>query len=57
MIQVVGISAALVFVIDLIANTISFKSRFMNALTAAIVFAVVFGILIYATGGMPTAAA
>jgi hypothetical protein len=54
-IQVVGISAVLVFVIDLIANMLSFSSRFMNALMTAIVFAVVFGILIYATGGMPTA--
>lgn len=54
-IQVVGISAVLVFVIDLIANMISFSSRFMNALMTAVVFAVVFGALMYATGGMPTA--
>jgi hypothetical protein len=55
-VQVVAISAALVFVIDLIANMISFKSRLLNALMTAVVFAVLFGIVIYATGGMPSAA-
>ena len=55
LIQVVGISAVLVFIIDFIANMLSFSSRFMNALMTAIVFAVLFGGLMYATGGMTTA--
>jgi hypothetical protein len=41
------IGAAIVFVLDLIGNLISFSNRFLNALTTAIVFAVVFGGLIY----------
>jgi hypothetical protein len=46
-------SAALVFVIDLVANMLSFSSRIMNALMAAVLFAVLFAFLIYATG-VPT---
>lgn len=42
------IGAAIVFVLDLIGNMISFSNRFLNALTTAIVFAVVFGGLIQA---------
>lgn len=51
--QIVGMSAVLVFVIDLIANMLSFSNRFISALVTAIVFAVVFGGLMYATGGVP----
>jgi len=54
LIRVVGISAVVVFVVDLIANMLSFSSRFMNALMTAVVFAVLFGALVYVTGGMPT---
>jgi hypothetical protein len=36
-----------VFVIDLIGNTISFSNRFLNALVTAAVFALVFGSLVY----------
>ncbi|MBU2532455.1 MAG: hypothetical protein KKB37_06920 [Alphaproteobacteria bacterium] len=51
--QMVGISAALVFIIDLVANMLAFNSRFVNALMTAIVFAVLFGGLMYLTGGVP----
>jgi len=52
--QMVAISAGLVFVIDLVANMISFSSRFMNALVTAVLFAILFGAMMYATGGLPT---
>lgn len=52
--QMVGIAAVVVFVIDLIANMISFSSRFVNALMTAVVFAVVAGALMYFTGGVPS---
>jgi len=41
------IAAAVLFVIDLIGNMLSFSSRFVNAIVSAIVFAVVFGGLTY----------
>lgn len=50
----IGISAVLVFVIDLVANMLAFNSRFVNALMTAIVFFVLFGGLMYATGGVPS---
>lgn len=53
--KMVGISAVLVFIIDLVANMIAFNSRFVNALMTAVVFAVLFGGLMYATGGIPPA--
>ena len=52
-IQMIGLSAALVFVIDLIANMLTFSSRFVNALATAIVFAVLGGALLYFGGGVP----
>jgi hypothetical protein len=55
--KMVGIAAVLVFFIDLIANMLAFDNRFVNALMTAIVFAVLFGGLMYATGGVPTAPA
>lgn len=45
--QPVLIAAAVVFVLDLIGNMISFSNRIMNALTTALVFAVLFGALIH----------
>lgn len=39
--------AAIVFVVDLIGNALSFSSRFVNALVTAIVFAAIFGGLTY----------
>ena len=45
--QPVLIGAVIVFILDLIGNMISFSNRFMNALATAIVFAVVFGGLLY----------
>ena len=46
--QPVLIAAAVVFVVDLIGNLLSFSSRFVNALVTAIVFLVIFGGLTYA---------
>jgi hypothetical protein len=45
--ELVAIAAIAVFVSDLIGNMISFQSRFMNAFTTAIIFAVAFGLTIY----------
>lgn len=39
--------AAIVFVVDLIGNALSFSSRVVNALVTAIVFALIFGGLTY----------
>lgn len=41
------IASIVVFVIDLIGNSITFSNRYINALMSAIVFAVVFGGLTY----------
>jgi hypothetical protein len=41
------IAAAVVFVIDLIGNALSFGSRVTNAFVTAVVFTVVFGALVY----------
>jgi hypothetical protein len=41
------VAAVVVFVIDLIGNTISFSNRFLNALVTSVVFALVFGSLVY----------
>lgn len=45
--QPVLIAAAVVFVLDLIGNMLSFSNRILNALTTALVFAVLFGALIH----------
>lgn len=45
--ELVVIGAVAVFVADLIGNFIDFRGRFANALTTAIVFAVLFGLSIY----------
>lgn len=37
------LASVVVFFIDLIGNMISFSNRFLNALSTAIVFAIVFG--------------
>jgi hypothetical protein len=50
-IEPVLIGAVIVFILDLIGNMISFSSRFLNALATAIVFAIVFGGLLY-TGAL-----
>ena len=54
--QMIGISAVLVFVIDLVANMLSFSNRFTSALMTAIVFAVLLGLMMYMTGGAPATA-
>lgn len=53
-IKMIAIAAGLVFVIDLVGNMLSFSNRFLNALVTALVFAALFGGLMYATGGVPT---
>jgi hypothetical protein len=45
-VELVIIAALVVFVSDLIGNTVSFNNRFMNARATAIVFAVVFSLSI-----------
>lgn len=44
--QPVLIAAAVVFVLDLIGNLLSFSNRFMNAFVTAALFAVIFGTLV-----------
>lgn len=46
--QPVLIAAAVVFVLDLIGNMLSFSNRVLNAFVTALVFAVLFGALIQA---------
>ncbi len=41
------IATIVVFVIDLVGNSIGFGNRFLSALMSAIVFAIVFGALVY----------
>lgn len=41
------VAAAVVFVVDLIGNMISFSNRILNALVTAIVFTAIFGSLTY----------
>ncbi len=41
------IAAVVVFIIDLVGNTISFSNRTVNALVTAVVFALIFGSLVY----------
>jgi hypothetical protein len=56
--QMILVGAGLVFVLDLVANFISFNNRFVSALITAVLFAVLFGAAaIYSTGGIPTAVA
>ncbi len=45
--ELVVIAGVVVFISDLIGNLISFQSRAMNALTTAIVFAILFSLTIY----------
>lgn len=52
--RMILMSAALVFVLDLLANVLSFSSRLGNALVTAALFAVLLGVLTYSTGGIPT---
>ena len=41
------LAAIIVFVVDLVGNTIFFGSRVVNALTTAVLFAALFGSLMY----------
>ena len=49
----IGVAGALVFVIDFVANMLSFQSRFMNALMTSIVFLLLFGAFIFLSGNIP----
>jgi hypothetical protein len=54
--QMILIGAGLVFVLDLVANFLSFSNRFVSALITAVLFAILFGAAaIYSTGGIPAA--
>ena len=53
-IELILITAVLVFVIDLVGNTLNFRGRFVNALTTALVFAVAFSLLLYFRFGSVT---
>jgi len=55
--QIILTAASLVFVLDLVANLISFRNRFVSALVTAGLFAVLFGLAIYSTGGVPSTVA
>ena len=46
-IGLVAMGAVLVFIADLIGNTLTFHNRFINALTTTIVFAAAFAFFIY----------
>jgi hypothetical protein len=51
------VAAAVVFVVDLIGNMLSFNNRFVNAIVTSVVFAAVFGALAffaYKEGAIPT---
>jgi hypothetical protein len=48
--DLIVMSAGLVFVIDLVANMLSFSNRLTSAFVTAVMFAVLFAFLIYATG-------
>ena len=41
------IASIVVFIIDLVGNSITFSNRYVSALVSAIVFAIVFGGLVY----------
>jgi hypothetical protein len=41
------VGAAIVFVIGLLGNILSFSNRFVNALVTAVLFALVFGALVH----------
>ena len=47
--HMIAMGAIVVFLIDLVANVLSFSSRFSNALMTAIVFAVIYGAALYFT--------
>jgi hypothetical protein len=45
--QPVLIAAVIVFIVDLIGNTITFSNRVVSALVSAIVFAIIFGAIVF----------
>jgi hypothetical protein len=50
--QIVVMASSVVFVLDLVANFISFNNRAVSALVTAVLFAVLFGFAIYSSGGL-----
>ncbi len=55
--QMIVMAAGLVFVLDLVANFISFGNRMVSAFVTAVLFAVIFGVAVYAAGYIPTTTA
>ena len=53
-IGLVVLGGVIVFVADLIGNTLSFHNRFLNALTTALVFGAAFAFFIYFRYGTVT---
>ncbi len=45
--QPVLVATKVVFIIDLVGNSIGFGNRFLSAIMSAILFALVFGTLVY----------
>ncbi len=41
------LAAIVVFVVDLLANMLSFSNRYVNALLTSVLFAAIFGTLVY----------
>ena len=41
------LAAIVVFVVDLLANMLSFSNRYVNALLTAVLFSAIFGTLVY----------
>ena len=52
--QMVVMASSVVFVLDLVANFISFRNRAVSALVTAVLFAVLFGVAAYTAGALPT---
>ena len=50
-IGLVAMGAVFVFIADLIGNALSFRNRFINALTTTLVFAAAFAFFIYVRYG------
>ncbi len=50
------IASIVVFVVDLVGNSITFSNRYLSALVSAAIFAIIFGALVYFGYGSVTMA-
>ena len=50
------IASIVVFVVDLVGNSITFSNRYLSALVSAAIFAIIFGTLVYFGYGSVTMA-